>query len=128
MSVSHETLEEHLSPHYLQPLLDGLLDLLEQEREHLNSGKIDKLELFAKKKMQSLAQLNLFIRKGNTRYTTRLYSRELRKIDELLTENVRKLQFRIKAIGEIAETIESAVSEADSDGTYQAGNYRVSAS
>lgn len=128
MSVINEIQQEHLSPHYLQPLLDELLDLLEQEREHLNSGKIDMLELFAKKKMQSLAQLNLFIRKGNTRYTTRLYARELRKIDELLKDNVKKLQFRIKAIGEIAETIENAVSEADSDGTYQAGNYRVSAS
>ena len=126
MTVPNTLTQEQLSPHYLQPLLDSLLDLLEQEKEHLNSGKVDMFEVFAKKKMQALVQLNLFIKKGNMRNTTRMYAYDLRKIDDLLKENVRKLQFRIKAIGEIAETIESAVSQADSDGTYQAGSYRVS--
>lgn len=111
---------------YMEPMLQSLITLLIEEQEHLNAGKVDTFEVFAKKKMQALAQLNVLTKKGNTQNLARIYERELRQIEELLKENTKKLKFRMKAIGEITDMIESAVSLAESDGTYQAGSMRAS--
>ena len=109
---------------HMQTILQGLLEVLEQEKDHLASGKADMPAVFAKKKMQCFVQMNSLMKRGNTAHLARIYQLELRKVDQLLKENAKKLEFRMKAIGEITDTIESAVASAESDGTYEAGSIR----
>lgn len=123
---THEPIAQRPLPiSYMDSLLQNLMELLKNEQEHLNSGKMDMFEDFAKKKMQALVQLNMLTKKGNVSNLAHTYERELRQIDSLLKDNVKKLDFRMKAIGEITDTIESAVSQAESDGTYQPGNIKI---
>lgn len=109
---------------HMQTILQGLLEVLQQEQDHLESGKTDMPAAFAKKKMQCFVQMNSLMKRGNTAHLARIYQLELRKVDLLLKENAKKLEFRMKAISEITDTIESAVANAESDGTYEAGNIR----
>lgn len=110
---------------YMESLLQNLIELLKREQEQLTSGNVSQLQETAKKKMQALVQLNTLTEKGNVHNLARTYERELRQLDELLKDNVKKLNFRMKAIVEITDTIESAVSHAESDGTYEAGTYKI---
>ena len=109
---------------HMQTILQGLLEVLRQEKSHLDSGDAELPAAFAKKKMQSFVQMNALMKRGNTAHLARIYQIELRKIDGLLKENAKKLEFRMKAINEITDTIESAVALAESDGTYEAGSIR----
>ncbi len=109
----------------IAPHLQNLKDILMEEREHLSTGKMDRLESFARKKMQALAQINMFVSNDSSHELAKANEEELRAIDGLLRENMKKLNFRIAAIGEITETIRTAVKDAESDGTYQPGSFFI---
>lgn len=109
----------------ISPLLHNLKLVLEEEQAHMDSGRIDNLEVYARKKMQALAQINLFTKNDNANDLIKANEAQLREISELLRDNMKKLNFRIDAIGEITEKINLAVEEAESDGTYEPGNYYV---
>ena len=49
----------------------------------------------------------------------------LRDLKEKLEANKRELDVRIRAINEMTDTIQAAIDESESDGTYQAGSFRV---
>ena len=110
----------------IKPLLQNLTKILEEERDHLTSGRVDKLGIFARQKMQALTQINMFVGNDPTHQLAKANSEELGQIRGLLDDNMHRLEFRIKAIGEITETIQAAAKEAESDGTYQPGNFKIS--
>lgn len=109
----------------ITPLLQNLKGILLEEQEHLASGRVDRLEMFARKKMQALAQINVYASNDPTNEMAKANAIELKEIDSLLRDNMKRLNFRIDAIGEITETIRVAVKEAESDGTYKAGSYFI---
>ena len=110
---------------YMNTLLQNIIYQLKREQEHLDAGNVDSLRDTAKKKMQALVELNVLTQKGNVQNLARTYERELRQIDALLKDNINRLSFRMNAIAEIAETIENATAHAESDGTYQAGSFKI---
>ncbi len=103
-------------------VLSKLEILLQEERACLDAGSMEKLESFANRKMQLLVQLKRLSSDPHRTNQIRDNKNDLSRVREMVSENMRKLAFRIKAIGEIAETIETAFRDADSDGTYQIGN------
>ena len=108
----------------LEPLIKHLFQLLENENTHLKSGGIEMLETFAREKMQILMQLNHLARDDNFAHLGKEHKLQLQEARKLLDTNMQKLKFRMRAIGEITQTIENAAAEADSDGTYIVGNMR----
>ena len=124
IGTDRELREAHFN-HSLANMLQKLNQTLQNEMTYLESGRQEKLEKFAKEKMQLFSQLNT-IRNANTSYElTDMNKTTLEKLDSLLQLNMEKLQFRIRAIDEIANTIEAAVRDGESDGTYEAGNFRA---
>ncbi len=108
----------------LLSLLGNLREVLDSEEQALASGRTDSLETYAREKLRILVNLNR-ITSEETSSTMLEHARtELQETRRRLDDNMRTLKFRIGAIGEIADTIESAVREADSDGTYEVGTTR----
>lgn len=112
----------------LHPIMPFLADLdltLAHEREDLQAGRFDRLPQFAAEKMRALEQINLQrTRSGNQPLPSHLQN-ELADLKEKLEANKRELDVRIRAINEMTDTIQAAIDESESDGTYQAGSFRV---
>lgn len=108
----------------LREILAGLHAVLDNERNHLNSGRMDLLEQFAREKLQFLANLNRITLSKYREEEVRNCQREMEKVNSFLKENLAILKFRMDAISEISKTIKDAVVDAESDGTYEAGNTR----
>lgn len=108
----------------LRETLAGLHTVLDKERIHLNSGRMDLLEQFAREKLHYLANLNRITRAEHISDELRNCREDIEQINAFLIENRDLLKFRMDAISEISTTIRDAVVDAESDGTYEASNSR----
>ena len=108
----------------LRQTLASLRIVLSKERTHLNAGRIDLLEQFAREKLQILANLGRITRAEHVTDELRNYREDVEQINIFLKENQGLLKFRMDAISEISTTIKDAVVDAESDGTYEASNSR----
>ena len=109
----------------IEPLLSNLKQVIEAEEQQLNSGSMDALETFAREKLQILMQLNRFSQAQPNHDALNKNKHALEQMRSMLDQNMRALKFRMQAIGEIAETIEAASREAQSDGTYEVRPHRL---
>lgn len=98
-----------------------LREIVDSEIAHLKFGRVDLLEKFAKEKMSVLGELNAAMAERPVGEVAADNRDSLREIERLLSESARALKLRMDAINEITDTIESAIHEAESDGTYEAG-------
>ena len=112
-------IESNSQPNVLDSILSELHNVLGSEKVHLNSGRMDLLESFAREKLQILANLDRFSRNNQNSSEFRNNRTKIEHAGKLLQENLEILKLRINAIGEITKTIEDAVTEAESDGTYE---------
>jgi len=104
-------------------VLQDLKDLLQREKSHLLQGGVDKLESFAREKMQMFVSLNHLAKTIGTVHQTEANRIEVVNVNEMLNENLSTLKFRMEAISEITQTIEEAINDSESDGTYDASGY-----
>ena len=112
----------------LRSLLGELRQILDNEETELASGRTDSLEIFAREKLRVLVSLNRITNDNTPAAIPEEAQMELQETRQRLDENMQTLKFRMSAIGEIANTIETAIKDADSDGTYEAGSFRNGAS
>lgn len=104
-------------------VLQDLKQLLEREKSHLSQGGVDNLESFAREKMQMFVSLNHLAKSIDTIDRTEENRIEVVNVNEMLNENLNTLKFRMDAISEITQTIEDAINDSESDGTYDASGY-----
>ena len=109
----------------IEPLLGNLKQVIEAEQQQLNAGSMDALETFAREKLQILMQLNRFSQAETNHEALNSNKDALEQMRSMLDQNMKALKFRMQAIGEIAETIEAASREAQSDGTYEVRPHRL---
>ena len=107
----------------LQAALTSLRRILAEERSHLEDGRIDRLDRFAREKQQILSGLERLKPDAGEEMASASNSSEIREIAALLEENRKLLAVRISAIGELTATISNAIRDAESDGTYEANGY-----
>ncbi|MEM7069737.1 MAG: hypothetical protein AAF478_12725 [Pseudomonadota bacterium] len=108
----------------IQEVLQNLNELITEETNTLDTGRQEPLQELAVKKLRLLTQLQSLTASVRIEDITMVNRFEINKLKSTLIENVKKLDLRIKAINELAGTIESAVRENESDGTYSAGQFR----
>ncbi len=106
----------------LQATLKSLIAVVSREIEMLDAGRQELLQEFAAKKMHLLNQLEALSRISNSQAMSQENRSEITRLKNTLTVNMKKLELRIKAIRELTQTIEDAVREEESDGTYSAGH------
>jgi len=104
-------------------VLQDLKHLLDREKTHLLQGGVDKLESFAKEKMQMFASLSNLAKMIDTVDQTEENRIAVFNVNEMLNDNLNTLKFRMDAISEITQTIEEAINESECDGTYDASGY-----
>ena len=104
-------------------VLQDLKHLLDREKSHLLQGGVDKLESFAREKMQMFVSLSHLAKSIDTVDQTEENRIEVVNVNEMLNENLNTLKFRMDAISEITQTIEDAINESECDGTYDATGY-----
>ncbi|MEM7291591.1 MAG: hypothetical protein AAF412_14670 [Pseudomonadota bacterium] len=102
----------------LAGILKKLNLLLDQEARYLEKGEHEDLQEFARKKISLFSQLRVL----NQRYAGLQLSdsnaADLKDLKQNLLNNLKMLDTRMKAIGELNKTIEAAVLNDRSDGTY----------
>jgi flagellar biosynthesis/type III secretory pathway chaperone len=108
----------------LRLILNNLLQVLEKESAQLESGREDFFEAMAREKLKIFADLDRYMRENATLEFSDENKLLLKNSKARMKQNMSSLEFRMNAIGEIARTIEDAVMEAESDGTYRAGGSR----
>ncbi len=108
---------------WLQQILNRLLRVLDAERNRLLSGSEGSFEHFAREKLQIFADLDRYIRSNTTVEFSSDNQSLLDKVRVQMKENMCNLEFRMRAFGEIAKTIEEAVEDSESDGTYSADDF-----
>lgn len=106
----------------LQATLKSLIAVVSREIEMLDAGRQEFLQEFATKKLHLLTQLEALSRLTDSKAMSPENRSEILRLKETLTVNMKKLELRIKAIRELTQTIEDAVREEESDGTYSTGN------
>ena len=106
----------------LQATLKSLIAVVSREIEVLDAGQQELLQEFAAKKMHLLTQLEALSRISDTKAMSPENRSEISRLKDTLTLNMKKLELRIQAIRELTQTIEDAVREEESDGTYSSGN------
>ena len=104
-------------------VLQDLKQLLEREKSHLLQGGVDNLESFAREKMQMFVSLNHLAKSIDNIDQTEENRIEVVNVNEMLNENLNTLKIRMAAISEITQTIEDAIKDSESDGTYDASGY-----
>ncbi|MCP4073342.1 MAG: hypothetical protein GY742_16630 [Hyphomicrobiales bacterium] len=104
-------------------VLRDLRHLLEREKSHLMQGGVDKLESFAREKMQMFANLNHLAKSIETTGASVENRSEVINVNSMLNDNLSALKSRMDAISEITKTIEDAINESESDGTYDASSF-----
>ena len=107
----------------MHEVLKNLIELIRQETVSLEKGTQEPLQELGRKKLRLLTQLQQLSSRVRLEDISMVNRYEINKLKQFLTDNVQKLDLRIKAINELAETIESAVRENESDGTYEAGQF-----
>jgi len=107
----------------ISDILKNLIALVQEEMEVLDHGKQDVLQELATKKMRLLTQLQSVSKGAHLEQVSAGNRFEINKLKGFLVNNVQMLDLRIKAINELAGTIENAVRENESDGTYNAGHF-----
>lgn len=106
----------------LPAIVADLGRLLEREKQELQAGRYDQLAGFAAEKHHLLAQMSQAVQRNSGGSLDAEQGRMVAGMREMLAGNMAMLKYRIDAINELADTIEQATREAESDGTYGAGN------
>lgn len=106
----------------LPAIVADLGRLLEREKRELQAGRYDQLAGFAAEKHHLLAQMSQAVQRNGGGSPDAEQGRMVAGMREMLAGNMAMLKHRIDAINELADTIERATREAESDGTYGAGN------
>lgn len=107
----------------IHDILKNLIALVQEEIAVLDQGKQDVLQELATKKMRLLTQLQSASKGVHLEQVSPVNRFEINKLKGFLVHNVQMLDLRIKAINELAGTIENAVRENESDGTYDIGQF-----
>ena len=102
----------------LQVAISSLMRLLSEEEAELQSGNLRFLEKFAREKMQLLRQLSHLSEPNQTNWLQSAAAVEINRLKQMLDNNARLLTVKMDAINEVAESINSATRNAESDGTY----------
>ncbi len=102
----------------INTVIKEMNDLLSREQAYLNEGGVEKLQSFANEKMQIVANFNRLSQTNSGEFDAYQNRSELHNIKKMLTNNLDRLKFRLDAITEITQTIEGAITDAESDGTY----------
>ena len=105
----------------LHGILQKLNHLIETEVRALDEGRHEVLQEFASKKIHLFAQLETLGKRGYRGEVSQINRNEFHTLKERLVSNMRKLDQRIRAIRELTSTIEQAVINDESDGTYSVG-------
>lgn len=106
----------------LSAVVADLGRLLEREKQDLQAGRYDQLAGLAAEKHHLLAQMSQAVQGNGGRPLDAEEGRLVAGMRDMLAGNMAMLKHRIDAINELADTIEQATREAESDGTYDAGN------
>ena len=106
-------------------LLLRLERVLETENGGLKSGQQEMLSETASKKMRLLSQLESACTKEFSGKISAVNKSAILALKKSISTNMQKLDLRIRAINQLATTIQKAVREEESDGTYIAGNFAV---
>lgn len=121
MSTSSSTIDAVQFNSTLHGILQKLNTLIESEVVALDEGRHEVLEEFASKKIHLFAQLEALGKRGYRGEVSQINQNEFTTLRERLVTNMRKLDHRIRAIKELTSTIEQAVLNDESDGTYSVG-------
>ena len=105
----------------LNGVLQKLNHLIESEVAALEEGRHDTLEDYASKKIHLFAQLEALGKRGHGGQFSEINRNEFGLLKKRLVSNMQKLDHRIRAIRELTSTIEAAVLNDESDGTYSVG-------
>ena len=106
----------------LAAIVADLGRLLDREKHDLAAGRYDQLAGFAAEKHHLLAQMSQAVQRDGGIQPDSEQGRLVAGMRDMLAGNMAMLKHRIDAINELADTIEQATREAESDGTYGAGN------
>lgn len=95
-----------------------LQTLLRHENALLTSNRFEELPILAADKHRLLTQLSLCQNDFDADNAAPGHHLAMRELKMLLEENVKLLKFHVDAISELSMTMEEAMRQADSDGTY----------
>ncbi|MFK7903263.1 MAG: hypothetical protein AB8B49_10535 [Nitratireductor sp.] len=99
-------------------IINNLERLLDEEKELLKLGNFKALEGVAGQKIQLYTQLSRFGKGALGQGQNNDLVEKIKSIKAMLLENASLLKRRMDAIGEVAETISTAMKDADGDSTY----------
>lgn len=102
----------------LQVAISRLIQLLGEEEVELKSGNLRFLEKFAREKMQLLRQLSHLSELNQINRLPSAITAEVKRLKNMLDNNARHLKVKMDAINEVADSINSATRNSESDGTY----------
>jgi hypothetical protein len=101
-------------------VLQSLGDLLKAEETSLDNGGEEFAREYSAKKIRMVNQLQLVTRNQDLSQLSKETRTAIVKFKTVLSNNTVKLERRIMAINELNTTIRQAVSDGESDGTYNA--------
>lgn len=102
----------------IEKVLDGLIAILDQERDLLEDATLTQFGSFTRQKLQLLMHLNrVTLACKNTALPSHI-EEKLKDARHRLDENAGILKHRMDAIREVAALISEEIRDAESDGTY----------